>query len=336
MKGTCYLVPVDKSRLALAGLLMFCLAANVQAVFKGPYLGAKPPGVKPEPFMPELFNVHGYLHGRLVFSPDGRELFWELTTAQLQKRLYLRQDESGFWRGPADAFLSAPDAEKDICFSADGRRVFYQSRAARRKGGAGNDSNIWFREKRDGKWGEPVCLEPPVNLDESDETSPWLGQGDLLVFCRTNDRVQAGASGGSDILYCRSDRGKFNQPLFMGPEINSEFHEANPVLAPDNSYLLFTSNRPGGFSRMMNLYVSFRTTDGGWSKARCLSHELKIENIWFPSLSYDGKFLFFCGGYPGAHGYTQSRYYWVSARIIESLKPSARHDDQQCGDNSVP
>lgn len=112
--------------------------------------------------------------------------------------------------------------------------------------------------------------------------------------------------------------------MLLGPEINSEYQEANPVLAPDNSYLLFTSNRPGGFSKMMNLYVSFRTADEGWTKARCISHELKIDNVWFPSLSYDGKYFFFCGGYPEKSGYTRSRYYWVSTDLIETWRPDKK------------
>ena len=72
---------------------------------------------------------------------------------------------------------------------------------------------------------------------------------------------------------------------------------------------------------MMNLYVSFRTADGRWTPARSLSHALKIDNIWFPSLSSDGAYLFFCGGYPTDKGYTDSRYYWADTKIIGDLKP---------------
>ena len=92
-------------------------------------------------------------------------------------------------------------------------------------------------------------------------------------------------------------------------------------MSPDGSYLLFISNRPGGYSRMMNLYVSFRTPAGGWTKAKCLSLDFKIDNIWFPTISYDGKYLFFCGGYATEHGYNNSNYYWVSTDVINNMNP---------------
>lgn len=128
--------------LVIAELIFIWLTPCLWAVAKGPYLGGKLPGMAPEPFLPEFFNIYMYLHGRIVFSPDGRELFWVLTTAQLEKRFYFRQDESGFWKGPTDAFLSLANFEKDPCFSPDGSRVFYQSRAALKKRGSTRTSTF--------------------------------------------------------------------------------------------------------------------------------------------------------------------------------------------------
>lgn len=74
---------------------------------------------------------------------------------------------------------------------------------------------------------------------------------------------------------------------------------------------------------MMNLYVSFKSEDGTWAKAQCLSDKFKIENIWFPSISPDGKYIFFCGGLPTSKGYTNSHYYWVDVDAIVGLKPES-------------
>ena len=38
---------------------------------------------------------------------------------------------------------------------------------------------------------------------------------------------------------------KYAEPLKLGKEINSNFHETDPIIAPDNSFILFSSNRPG-------------------------------------------------------------------------------------------
>lgn len=49
-------------------------------ILKGSYFGQKVPGTTPEVFMPQLFNIYKYIHGKLVFSPDGKEAFWVSTT----------------------------------------------------------------------------------------------------------------------------------------------------------------------------------------------------------------------------------------------------------------
>lgn len=70
-------------------------------VLKGSYFGQKPPGTVPEIFMPEVFNMYKYLHGKLLFSPDGKEVFWVITTADkgvdINKRLFLKQKPDGTW-----------------------------------------------------------------------------------------------------------------------------------------------------------------------------------------------------------------------------------------------
>ncbi len=271
-----------------------------------------------EVFMPEVFEVHGHLHGRIVFSPDERECLWDLNTAQMRKHIILRRNDAGKWDVAEPSFLSPDWQEKEPAYTADGQGVIYQSRCP--ISGSG-DINLWQRKRLGSEWGQARPLGGPVNTPDTDETSPWLGADGSLVFCRDNNPVVSGASGGSDIFLARCEQGRYRDVERLGPEINSEFQEANPVLAPDGSFLLFTSNRPGGYSRMMNLYVSRRLADGSWDRSSCLSWRLGIDNIWFPSLSPDGCYLYFCGGYPTQQGYTASHYFRVQ---VEELIPEAK------------
>jgi len=48
--------------------------------------------------------------------------------------------------------------------------------------------------------------------------------------------------------------------------INSEYTELDAFVAPDESYIVFTSNRPGGLGTG-DLYVS-RQKDGAWTPRR--------------------------------------------------------------------
>ena len=63
--------------------------------FKGDYFGQKPPTADAKIFLPELFNQYGYVHGKLAFSPDGKEVFCEISTSDKGKaidyRLFMKQ-----------------------------------------------------------------------------------------------------------------------------------------------------------------------------------------------------------------------------------------------------
>ena len=307
-------------------VLFLCCRAEQEnfPLLKGPYFGQKPPGAAPEIFLPEVFTMYKYLHGKLVFSPDGKEVFWVVTTtaadgSPIEMRMFIKQKIDGSWAAPVDSFLSIAHKENGPCYSADGKRLYYQSRAPLNKNGGNKDLDICYRERKGAGWSEPHPLGRPLNTT-ADESQPWVTGDGSIYFCRDNTAIVTGQAGGSDIYFSQYVNGSYADPVLLGAEINSEYAETEPTVAPDNSYLLFISNRPGGFSRMMNLYVSFRKPDGGWTRACCLSHELKIENIWFPTLTYDGKYLFFCGGYPKPNeGYVQSHYYWLDASQIKNL-----------------
>jgi len=290
----------------------------------GPYLGQKPPGLVPEIFAPGILSRFSMLHGKIVISPDGLEAFWTCNAAPVQSRWTARQTPQGIWTAPEQSFFSIEYVENSMCYSADGKRLYFHSRRPLQGTGAPKDKDIWYRKKTPEGWGDPVPLGPPVNMPTSDESAPSLAADGTLFFTRQESTGAHGSPGQGaspiDIYYAEWRNGSYAEPVRMGPEINSDYPEIDPVIAPDKSYLLFTSARPDGYSRMMNLYVSFRTADGRWTPAQSLSHTLKVDNIWFPSLIPDGAYLFFCGGYPTEKGYTDSRYYWISTKVIDGLR----------------
>lgn len=84
------------------------------------------------------------------------------------------------------------------------------------------------------------------------------------------------------------------------------------MIAADESFILFDSTRPDGLG-WADLYVSFRGADGTWGMAIHMGNHLSNEtNNICPSLSHDGKVLFFT---------SQNDIYWVSAEVIESFRP---------------
>ena len=94
-----------------------------------------------------------------------------------------------------------------------------------------------------------------------------MGQGDLYVSFKGEDNG-------------------WLEPIHMGDEINSPFHEAAPFVSPDGKYLFFCSFRPNPPSN---------------AKRRLTYREVKE--------LLDGP------------GNGRGDIYWVSAKVIEELRP---------------
>jgi len=88
-------------------------------------------------------------------------------------------------------------------------------------------------------------------------------------------------------------RCEYGKPEPLGSHINSEHVDWCPYVDPDEEFLIFSSNRPGG-SGQLDLYISFRRDDDGWGEPVNLGPEINSDdNERFPYMSPDGKYLFF-------------------------------------------
>jgi hypothetical protein len=297
-------------------------------LIRGPYLGQESPGTVPEVFGEGILSEVSMIHGKITFSPDGMHRYGDSMAAPVQSRWSMERAEDGTWSPPQPSFLSVEHSESGLSFSPDGNRVYYHSRRRPADRRGGTDKDIWYRERTSEGWGEPRNLGSPVNTGDYDEGAPAVCADGTLYFSREaatrghGPGSQEGRTSGANDIFCSVPLdGGYTDPVRLGPGVNSGFHEINPAVAPDNTYIVFTSNRPGGYSAMMNLYVSFKREDGTWTEAQCLSEKFRIDNIWFPSITPDGKYLFFSGGFPTSGGYTESHYYWVSTGAIEELRP---------------
>jgi Tol biopolymer transport system component len=107
----------------------------------------------------------------------------------------------------------------------------------------------------------------------------------------------------------------------LGSMVNSSGMDISPCIAHDGSYLIFSSVRPGAFS-IQDLYICFKKGDTGWTdpvNMEITGAGINIDgyNQVCPSLSPDGKFLFF--GNHAQSGDTRD-IYWVSTKVIEDIK----------------
>lgn len=113
-----------------------------------------------------------------------------------------------------------------------------------------------------------------------------------------------------DIYSSAFRSGEFQRPVKLPTGVNSPHYEADVCVSPDESYLVFAANRPGGRGSG-DLHVSFREPNGNWS-ASCSIDAINTDTDDFcPDVSPDGKYLFFA---------SRGDIYWVSIEMIEKLR----------------
>jgi Tol biopolymer transport system component len=188
-------------------------------------------------------------------------------------------------------------------FSPDGRRVYFHSR-----------DDIWVGEKQGDEWSEPRCLGLISRFPELKAVyMPSVTMtGTLYFISPAHD---------SSIYRAEFVNGEYTKPQLLPRNINlPPFHNWAPFIAPDESYLLFSSNRTGSLDDHGDLYISRRQADGSWTDPVSLGEPVNspVQEV-FPGLSPDGKYLFFCRYTPGHN----NDVYWVNAASIPALRPVA-------------
>ena len=150
--------------------------------------------------------------------------------------------------------------------------------------------DLFFSKWNGLEWSDPRSLGNKVNRENSWESQPTLSSdGNILFFA--SDRP--GGYGGSDIWMSELDaNGNWQEPVNLGPVINTTGNERSPFLHTDSRTLYFSSSvsdaRPGLGG--MDIYYSKLDENGKWSKPVNIGYPINSENDdvdFFVSL--DGK-----------------------------------------------
>lgn len=272
-------------------LSITCTQKRHMILLKMDYLGQKIPGLKPEVFAPGLVSTKDHKEFGGTFSPDGKEFYFNRDGDIMVCRL----EKSG-WTAPEPASFNSEHMDHEPHITADGSKLFFGSNR--------EEYGIWMTERSDKKWGEPF----PV------------GSG-MYVTTSRKGNIYLTSFEGKDGALVRTGlvNGKFTAHEGLKGGVDSPFDDWHPCIAPDESYILFDSNRPGSHQGegAYDLYVCFRNEDGTWGDAVNIGKKLNIqaENIC-ASISPDGKYLF----YNSINGDSWD-IYWVDAKVIHDIKP---------------
>jgi Tol biopolymer transport system component len=201
-------------------------------------------------------------------------------------------------------------------FSPDGRRVYFF--APRPGSDAAKDDesalDIWVAEKQGDGWSEPKCLNLVVRYPELRYADmPRVTRNGTLYFLGYAPDTKSNHG----IYRSELVNSEYAKPELLPRSINlPPFLNWAPFIAPDESYLLFSSNRTGSLDEYGDIYISRRQLDGSWTDPVSLGEPVntKMQEV-FPGVSPDGKYLFFCRYTPGH----KNDVYWVDVASIKAL-----------------
>ncbi len=286
-KWTIVLLTFFTSFLATSGA-QDTASAGESTGLRGPYLGQDPPGGDPKIFAPGVVSTPDNNEFCASFSPDGKEFYFNRGMTVMVCRLV----KEG-WTAPESAAFNGKYRNHESHLAFDNKRMFFGSSRPPQPYG------IWLTERTADGWSEPKRM--------------WDG---MYATSSKNGNIYFGVEGpsGAGIVCTRLADGRYTEPVAQAvgfgdanPKSTSIFH---PAIAPDESYIVFDVIRERGGDEV--LYVSFREDDGSWGAAVSLGEILGERITAIPSISPDGKYLFYASHYD---------LHWVSTKILERLRP---------------
>ncbi|MDX2303319.1 MAG: hypothetical protein NW226_10985 [Microscillaceae bacterium] len=202
----------------------------------------------------------------LTISAGGDEVYFTIQspTEEVSTISFLRKKNKQ-WSEPAIAPFSGKYKDLEPFLTPDGLRLYFVSdRPLDMASDKPKDFDIWYVSRKSllDSWSAPVNLGIPVNT-EYNEFYPALSANNNLYY--TSDAP--GSKGKDDIFMAKWENNQYINPTSLSDSINSKAYEFNAFVAPDESYLIYTIYQASDGLGSGDLYLSFRNTDGNWSKA---------------------------------------------------------------------
>jgi hypothetical protein len=257
------------------------------------YFGYKPPGLVPELFVPKESTSTDWTLGN-TDSLDMNEFYFAYTgNNPFEDPVVVYRNEGSSYRVNKYSFKHNP-----------------------------SDSNILYSrwnyiERTDSGWSKIKSLGPMFDREDWGIMVMSVSAKGTFVFddYKSNDVIRMS----------RIVDGNREEPKLLPEHINTGKWTAHPFIAPDESFLIWGSEKEDGFG-MSDNYISFQQQDGSWGPAINMGDKINSELVENGArLTLDGKYLLFGRSEEKVREdgstYWETKKYWVDAKIIEDLKP---------------
>jgi hypothetical protein len=273
------------------------------------YLNQEQPGVTPSVFAPGLVSLKDNFEYGNTFSNSGKEFYYSVNDKNGKPLINVIKFENNVWSEPKTILAHDVYGYNDAFLSPYDKRLYFISDRALDGKGPKKDIDIWYVERKGEGWSEPINPGSAINADKNEYYISFTKKGTMYFSSNAGTTMESDKN--YDIRTAEFSGGKFLPNKKLSDAINTDMYEADVYVAPDESYVIFCSERYEGKGRG-DLYISFKNAKGEWTPAKNMGDAINTNGYEFcPYVTPDGKFLFFS---------RSGDIYWVSAEVIEKLK----------------
>lgn len=243
------------------------------------------PDTMPLVYLPGIVSTDT-LDFNSTFSVDGKTFYF---SRSLNRRYVIFETtyKNNKWQEPVISPLFDTLYSNTDPFVAPDSALYYISNRPKVKNDTTADYDIYRLVKQTNGYGAAEYLNG-VNSD-STEYYVSVSRPGNVYFSSYRD-------GNLDLYMSRKTSNGYEKPVNLGPVINTTYDEHDPLIAPDESFLVFPSDRPGGAGEA-DLYISHKI-NGQWQQPAAMGNGINTKRYEYcPYLTPDGKYFFFSSEY---------------------------------------
>jgi Tol biopolymer transport system component len=219
-------------------------------------------------FAPGIIPGVSNLVAAPAFAPDGKMVYFGQTRKNEHITIVASYLNGNTWTSPVTAPFSGSYPNLEPAFDPHGKYLIFASSRPTRQGDslingnwngkewAGKGGNLWKATYSKKGWDEPMRMPEVINKNNSVFSPAVAGDGSLYF-------MRADSGGVFHIYRSQYKNGQYQTPVRASFCID-KYGDYDPAVAPDESFLIFSSPRPPA-PKSTDLFIVFRTSKG-WSE----------------------------------------------------------------------